>query len=309
MENYYNYNYTYYHLVSQIDELKNQHIKSENKITELNNDVTTLYSIIKKLNDKVNHNKNSINASDEQSKENTESTKICSFFNRGYCRSKSSCLFIHPKKHCTITKCTGKGCKNRHIKDCSSWAKTFCKFGKACEYKHDLEKKAKLKIVDLEDSLPEENNKEVLSSINDDSIHEIIKMFGNDESFTSKTNVNLVNNKDLTVFSCEKCEYKTENNHNLKCHMKSCHEESEVLKKQLENDKMNVITSKKRKYENDTATTNKSLNKVSKVNGDDAPTKKEQKFTCEDCDYKTHGKGLLKTHMKTIHKSKITVKS
>ena len=91
--------------------------------------------------------------------------------------------------------------------------------------------------------------------------------------------------------------------------MKLCHEESEVLKKQLENDKMNVITFKKRKYENDTATTNKSLNKVSKVNGDDAPTKKEQKCTCEDCDYKTHGKRLLKNHMKTIHKSKITVKS
>ena len=84
--------------------------------------------------------------------------------------------------------------------------------------------------------------------------------------------------------------------------MESCHEENYVLQKQLENDKMHVT--KKRKYENDTVTSNKSLKKVLKVSGK-APTNKPLKFTCDDCDFKTHGKRSLKDHMKTIHKNSI----
>ena len=68
--------------------------------------------------------------------------KKCVHFNRGYCRSKEYCLYLHPKDHCLQKECDKKQCKDRHIKDCKRWSNRGCRFGDLCEFRHDRLKKS-----------------------------------------------------------------------------------------------------------------------------------------------------------------------
>ena len=115
--------------------------------------------------------------------------------------------------------------------------------------KHDPEREAKNNEI-----IKSCETKKVLSSTDDDSFDEI------KEDLPSNENDSPLKNEDWTEYLCEQCEYTTNNNQNLKCHAKSKHESIETEQ----------ANSKKRKFANDTLTSNESLIKVSKINGDKA---------------------------------------
>ena len=92
------------------------------------------------------------------------------------------------------------------MKDCTRWAKNTCKFGKACEYKHDPEKEAK-----HDETVESCDINGVLSSIDDKSFDDISKNFGNLRDLPSNENESLLNSEDWTAFSCEICKYRTSN--------------------------------------------------------------------------------------------------
>ena len=70
-----------------------------------------------------------------------EGKKKCRYFNRGYCRYKSKCRYVHPERICTEhdrnKKCDIKECADRHPKTCK-WltSKVGCK-QEGCVYLHD----------------------------------------------------------------------------------------------------------------------------------------------------------------------------
>ena len=80
--------------------------------------------------------------------------------------------------------------------------------------------------------------------------------------------------EDWVEYSCEKCDYKTTTNRNLKQHVKSNHEENEN-----KNDGIKQLNKKKRKFENNS-------------------------FSCDICDFISKNENSLKKHMKTSHESK-----
>ena len=61
------------------------------------------------------------------------------FVNRGYCRLKSRCVYIHPQTICQIFlqdgKCFVRGCLSRHPKDCK-YQEQGCFRGNLCAYFH-----------------------------------------------------------------------------------------------------------------------------------------------------------------------------
>ena len=85
--------------------------------------------------DKIEHSK------DDSIKETrNKSNQKCRYFNRGHCRNKSECLFVHPSQICSTYleegKCEVKTCASRHPKMCK-WmrAATGCR-RQNCDYLH-----------------------------------------------------------------------------------------------------------------------------------------------------------------------------
>ena len=87
--------------------------------------------------------------------------------------------------------------------------------------------------------------------------------------------------------SCDQCKKNTVTKDDLKLHMESYHEKDEIPKEKLKIQQSKTI---KRKSEIDD---NLPIQKISK---------KQNNFSCDECDYKTQGKKSLKNHMKNLHK-------
>ena len=67
--------------------------------------------------------------------------KKCRYFNRGYCKYKDKCRYMHPKNICTeylqSMKCETRDCLGRHPKTCKWWSKQDgCTRGSECGYLH-----------------------------------------------------------------------------------------------------------------------------------------------------------------------------
>ena len=67
--------------------------------------------------------------------------KRCRYYNRGYCKFKSKCRYIHPKETCklhlTNKRCDSNSCTERHPKNCKWFeSRVGCKQAE-CEYIHD----------------------------------------------------------------------------------------------------------------------------------------------------------------------------
>ena len=73
----------------------------------------------------------------------TTKRKRCRYFNRGFCKYKNKCRFVHPNKICNIylknQTCNEKSCSDRHPKLCK-WIKSFggCKRTE-CDYLHNCD--------------------------------------------------------------------------------------------------------------------------------------------------------------------------
>ena len=64
----------------------------------------------------------------------------CKWYNQGYCREKSNCLFFHAMLVCesvfTHETCKKECCDKRHPKICKNWINNSCKFGQYCKFLH-----------------------------------------------------------------------------------------------------------------------------------------------------------------------------
>ena len=101
-------------------------LKDKNKDTidaEVEENMSSQYKI---LQDMVNNNKDSLtkievlleeiknNNKNESSKHSSlqeSERKRCKWWNRGYCKFKQSCPYLHPKEICITEECLDKGCK------------------------------------------------------------------------------------------------------------------------------------------------------------------------------------------------------
>ena len=253
MENYYN-KFNFQFVFNQIDLLKIEQHKNESKIVELNNVIEYLLACYKALEEAKQSHKSDLNKKTKQSKniEKEHVMKKCRYFNAGYCRSKSSCTFLHPTTLCKLKDCRDKECSGRHLKNCKNWLKNECKFGNSCEYKHDADKKhtktqtnnTKTKISldnssskEVEDA-PHETNEEIeaILKVNDlendcnvdsketdrpvDDIIEKYENIGDDNDSA----VSLDTNKIASFkFACDKCNFKSQGKRSLNKHMKEVH--------------------------------------------------------------------------------------
>jgi hypothetical protein len=66
--------------------------------------------------------------------------KKCRYYNRGFCKRKSDCRFVHPKhvckEHIRNNKCENKECPDRHPQECKWLTSTFGCKREGCEYLH-----------------------------------------------------------------------------------------------------------------------------------------------------------------------------
>ena len=154
---------------------------------------------------------------DESSKQSfvqENDQKRCKWWNRGYCKFKQQCPFLHPKEICIEEKCVNKDCQKRHPNNCKNYEKGTCKFLVFCEFKHPNV----------------ENKGEVIAEQNlDDAFVDYDNINSDEDEFETR------NEKSE---SRDKCEFVTTNKMHLKMHDKSCHKK--VLKIN-ENEKKNEV--------------------------------------------------------------------
>ena len=64
----------------------------------------------------------------------------CRYWDRGYCKFRNRCKFVHPPEICEIFlqggKCDGESCYKRHPSSCWFWKGYGCIKGKLCAYLH-----------------------------------------------------------------------------------------------------------------------------------------------------------------------------
>ena len=127
-----------------------------------------------------------------------------------------------------------------------------------------------------------------VENLKDESICEEFYDYDNFDSVEIEENfVEPKVNLDKTIeYSCDKCNYKTKSNIHHKVHVKSCHKIIEL------NEEQKLVT-KKRKNTDDNASTRK------KPKSADVVSKKEGKYSCDECNYKTQSKKSLKKHKET----------
>ena len=128
-----------------IDELlvKNSNdIESMKKVKGDNDDaIKNLATKIEVLDEEIKKRTKELNQHNDKEKvEQIVDRKIvCKYYNRGYCRRKSWCWFLHPKdicrKYLKNGKCSDKDCPSRHPNICK-YQKKGCNRGYTCAYLH-----------------------------------------------------------------------------------------------------------------------------------------------------------------------------
>ena len=114
---------------------------------------------------------------------------MCRYYNRGHCKKKSQCSYIHPRNICKFFlkdgKCEIRDCCSRHPKNCR-YNKKGCFRGLDCDYLHyEFQNENESQSVQnvehfVEESDSEEHVDDVMTNemsyqeINDDIIEEIV---------------------------------------------------------------------------------------------------------------------------------------
>ena len=81
-------------------------------------------------------------AQDEASGKAEKVKKIkCRYFNKGFCKYRKKCRYLHPKNICsdyvTNAKCLQTTCEDRHPEMCKFWGGTSkCKRNESCDFLH-----------------------------------------------------------------------------------------------------------------------------------------------------------------------------
>ena len=110
----------------------------------LNDIVVSNSEAIQQIDIEIKRLENEREAAKVDSKKDEDDTraiksKKCKYFNRGYCKYKFKCKFVHPGEICTIylegKRCDDKNCEDRHPKVCKWWLQGGCR-GRNCDYLH-----------------------------------------------------------------------------------------------------------------------------------------------------------------------------
>ena len=110
----------------------------QNVVQKYNNVCQLVYElteVIKHLELKI------ISIEKHQEPQNIKSSKRCRYFNRGYCRKGSDCLYSHPQETCQEYLESGscasiRSCKKRHPQECRYWKRHHCFRGRECMFLH-----------------------------------------------------------------------------------------------------------------------------------------------------------------------------
>ena len=140
---------------------------------------------------------NDTSEDDKDTKVENRKTKKCKYFNRGYCKHKSKCRFIHPEQICEEYlekyKCERKECSWRHPIICK-WlsSRSGCTRGSDCTYLH-------VNLVDVE-QIRYNNLKNTGAAIME------YKCSGCKSSWTEKCNVKEHVIQNMQTFFCLNCD-------------------------------------------------------------------------------------------------------
>ena len=92
-------------------------------------------------------------------------SKICKYYNKGYCKYKSTCTNVHSKQICSQINCENKKCEYRHPSDCRY--KDKCRRIEECLYQHNKFKLIEAKLANKDDKINKliEANTEIKNEI------------------------------------------------------------------------------------------------------------------------------------------------
>jgi vacuolar-type H+-ATPase subunit I/STV1 len=132
-------------LEKKVNKHQEEEIQELIKTQKVLNDIVLSNSEeIKQVDIKIKQLENKNEATKVYSKEDTDDTraikaKKCKYYNRGYCKSKFKCKFVHHRESCKIylegKSCDDKNCKDRHSKVCKWWLQGGCR-GRNCDNLH-----------------------------------------------------------------------------------------------------------------------------------------------------------------------------
>ena len=129
--------------------------------------------------------------------------QICKYYNKGYCRYKTTCTNIHYMQICTQIMCRNKSCESRHPVDCRYGSK--CRRKMECLYVHNRYELIEMKI-DKKDTEINHLKKENLLQI---EAHKLIKSLHDQAIKEFKEATDLIKQKDLEIFENNKDEIKS----------------------------------------------------------------------------------------------------
>ena len=155
----------------------------------LNDSVVTNSEAIKRIDIEIQRlERKDDSKTEEVNERGIKERKKCKFFNRGYCRYKSECRFVHPGEICKIylegKKCNDKSCADRHPKVCKWWLQGECR-RHDCEYLHDT-------LVHDDD--------------NQNDAHKLFPCYGCKNCYDDKTCVVQYVVQNMSIFLCLNCD-------------------------------------------------------------------------------------------------------
>ena len=115
--------------------------ENENAMIRLDKEIASLSIEVKRQVEDLEYLKR-INEENVKIKPKLDHT-VCKFNDRGYCRNKTSCEYLHQTSICQFFlkdgKCLQQNCPSRHPKQCKYWRRGYCFRGVQCKYRHGQE--------------------------------------------------------------------------------------------------------------------------------------------------------------------------
>ena len=156
-------------------------------------------------------------------------TRRCKWWNRGYCREKERCLFIHPKGDCQDHlqgRCTSRGCTLQHRKVCKFiHTRVGCLRGEDCAYLHPAEEvtagenNAENGIPQLEENKVQDEGNKINSKKSETPENVVNDLKQKSEKKSSDNSVKKVD----TWIHCKKCDYKCKKKNTMRKHVNTKH--------------------------------------------------------------------------------------
>ena len=113
-------------------------VANADAIKRLNKEMLTVQEVI--ANKNIEKDKDEIIQHESFGK---QSKRICRYYNRGHCKYRDRCKYVHSKQICqgylNSGKCDSKSCVDRHPKVCKFWtkSKSGCIIKTSCDFLHE----------------------------------------------------------------------------------------------------------------------------------------------------------------------------